>query len=134
MGGVMSNAADYVEQNSMFSLRYTEQFTRQRRKLIVDPYDPYSSTLGDWTDTDDIQVNGVLASLTSTEQDDAVRSEVLSTAQFVSDSPDLDVRRGDRLLASDGRKWNVVGYPTRDMNAFTGWQPTIVCNLEGVTG
>lgn len=130
----MSTAIDYVQQDSMFSLRYREQFTRQRRKQVVDPYDPDSSTLGDWADTDDLQVNGVLASLTSAEQDDAVRSEVLSTAQFVSDSPDLDVRRGDRLLASDGRKWNVVGYPTRDVNAFTGWQPTIVCNLEEVVG
>lgn len=130
----MSTAIDYVQQDSMFSLRYTGQFTRQRRKQVVDPYDPDSSTLGDWADTDDLQVNGVLASLTSAEQDDAVRSEVLSTAQFVSDSPYLDVRRGDRLLASDGRKWNVVGYPTRDVNAFTGWQPTIVCNLEEVVG
>jgi phosphatidylserine decarboxylase len=130
----MSTAIDYVQQNSTFSLRYTEQFTRQRRKQVVDPYDPDSSTLGDWTDTDDLQVNGALASLTSTEQDDAVRSEVLSTAQFVSDIPDLDVRRGDRLLASDGRKWNVVGYPTRDMNAFTGWQPTLVAALQEVVG
>lgn len=130
----MSTAIDYVQQDSMFSLRYTEQFTRQRRKQVVDPYDPDSSTLGDWADTDDIQVNGALASLKSTEQDDAVRSEVLSTAQFVSDSPDLDVRRGDRLLASDGRKWNVVGYPTRDMNAFTGWQPTLVAALQEVVG
>jgi hypothetical protein len=31
-----------------------------------------------------------------------------------------DVATG--YLASDGRKWNVAGYPTRDMNAFTGWQ------------
>ena len=130
----MSTAIDYVQQDSMFSLRYTEQFTRQRRKQVVDPYDPDSSTLGDWADTDDLQVNGVLASLKSTEQDDAVRSEVLSTAQFVSDSPDLDVRRGDRLLASDGRKWNVVGYPTRDVNAFTGWQPTLVAELQEVVG
>jgi hypothetical protein len=134
MGRFMSTAADYVEQNSTFSLQHTEQFTRQRRKLIVDPYDPDSSTLGDWTDTDDIQVNGALASLTSVEQDDAMRSEVLSTAQFVSDIPNLDVRRGDRLQASDGRKWNVVGYPTHDVNAFTGWQPTLVCNLEEVIG
>lgn len=130
----MSTAIDYVKQNSTFSLQYTSRFTRQRRKQIVDPYDPDSSTLGDWTDTDDIQVNGALASLTSIEQDDAMRSEVLTTAQFVSDSPNIDVRRGDRLLASDGRKWNVVGYPTRDMNTFTGWQPTIVCNLEEVVG
>ena len=130
----MSTAIDYVKQHSTFSLRYTGQFTRQRRKQVVDPYDPDSSTLGDWTDTDDLKVNGALASLTSTEQDDAVRSEVLSTAQFVSDNPTLDVKRGDRLLSSDGRKWNVVGYPTRDMNAFTGWQPTIVCNLEEVVG
>lgn len=130
----MSTAIDYVQQDSMFSLRYTEQFTRQRRKQVVDPYDPDSSTLGDWADTDDLQVNGVLASLTSAEQVDAVRSEVLSTAQFVSDSPDLDVRRGDRLLASDGRKWNVVGYPTRDVNAFTGWQPTLVAELQEVVG
>ena len=134
MGGVMSTAADYVKQNSTFSLRYTGQFTRQRRKQVVDPYDPDSSTLGDWTDTDDIQVDGALASLTSVEQDDAVRSEVLSTAQFVSDNPTLDVKRGDRLLSSDGRKWNVVGYPTRDVNAFTGWQPTLVAALQEVVG
>lgn len=134
MGGVMSTAADYVEQNSTFSLRHTEQFTRQRRKQVVDSYEPDNSTLGDWTDTEDLQVDGALASLTSTEQDDAVRSEVLSTAQFVSDDPNLDVKRGDRLLASDGRKWNVAGYPTRDMNTFTGWRPTLVCNLEEVVG
>ena len=130
----MSTAIDYVQQNSTFSLQYTSRFTRQRRKQVVDPYDPDSSTLGDWTDTDDIQVDGALASLTSTEQDNAARSEVLSTAKFVSDNPNIDVRRGDRLLASDGRKWNVVGYTTRDRNPFTGWQPTLVAALQEVVG
>jgi hypothetical protein len=130
----MSTAAEYVEQNSMFALRYTEQFTRQRRKQVVDPYDPDNTTSGDWTDTDDLPVRGALTSLTSVEQDDATRSEVISTAQFVSDNPSLDVQRGDRIQSSDGRKWHVVGYPTKDMNAFTGWRPTLVCNLEEVIG
>lgn len=134
MGGVMSTAIDYVKQNPTFSLQYTSRFTRQRRKQVVDPYDPDTATLGDWTDTDDIQVDGALASLTSTEQDDAVRSEVLSTAEFVTDDTHADIKRGDRIVSADGRKWTVQGFPAHDRNPFTGWQPTLVAALQEAVG
>ena len=129
----MTTAGDYTA-SSPFGFQFTQEFTRKRRKRIVDPYDPDNTVFGDWSDTDDITVPGGIASLSSTEIDDAVRSEAVSTASFVCDDPNVDVQRGDRIIAADGRAWLVIGYPTTDRNVFTGWRPTLVANLQEVTG
>lgn len=79
-------------------------------------------------------VYGTLASKASIEQPDPVRDEAISTAELILDDQDSDVQRGDRIKAADGRVWDVQGYPHDDRNPFTGWQPTLVCDLQEVMG
>jgi hypothetical protein len=116
-------------------LHVLDGYSRQRRKTVVDPYDPENVTIGDWSDPDTIPINGYVHTVTSSEQsDDATRSEVVSTAEFVTDDLAADIKRGDRIVCSDGRKWTVQGFPAHDKNPFTGWQPTLVAALEEVIG
>jgi hypothetical protein len=117
-----------------YSFQAAQPFCRLRRKTVPDPYDPEHVVAGGWQDAEKTEILGVMASRTSVEQPDATRSEVVSTAQFVSADPDADIRRGDRIRDRDGRTWTVSGYPTRDRNPFTGWRPTVVANLEEVIG
>ncbi|MEE8738293.1 MAG: hypothetical protein SOI66_05215 [Bifidobacterium sp.] len=116
-------------------LNVVDDYQRQRRRKIADPYDPTSVTLGDWTDPDSITVSGHIHTVTSSEQTgDPSRSEVVSTAEFVTDDLTADIKRGDRIVSTDGRKWDVQGFPARDRNPFTGWQPTLVASLQEVVG
>ncbi len=114
----------------MFS--HTREFVRQRAARIVDPYDPDSS-VDDWGDPDKIEISGYLDSQSSVEQVDASRAQVVSLTQLIVDDPGADVQRGDRIVKG-GRVWVVTGFPSDDVNPFTGWQPTLVCNLEEVQG
>ncbi|WEV68721.1 hypothetical protein OZX73_05365 [Bifidobacterium sp. ESL0775] len=128
-------AQDFIASDpNNFAFGAQQTFTRLRRTQVKDPYDPDHTTLSGWEKADQEKIVGMLSSKSSVEQDDATRSEVISTAQFVSDDPAIDIQRGDRLQTSDGRIWNVVGYPTCDQNVFTGWQPTLVASLEEVIG
>ncbi|MEE8667423.1 MAG: hypothetical protein SOI13_04360 [Bifidobacterium mongoliense] len=116
-------------------LTVVDGYSRQRRKTVVDPYDPTNVTIGDWSDPDILPVSGYVHTVTSSEQaDDASRSEVISTAEFVTDDTHADIKRGDRIVSGDGRKWTVQGFPARDRNPFTGWQPTLVAALQEVVG
>ena len=112
---------------------HTSEFVRERATLVVDPYDPDAPGVPSWDAPDTLTVDGYLASQSSTEQSDPVRSQLVTTKQLVLDDPDVDVRRGDRIRQGDNL-WTVTGIPEADVNPFTGWQPTRVCNLEEVTG
>jgi hypothetical protein len=116
-------------------LTVVDGYSRQRRKTVVDPYDPTNVTIGDWSDPDILPVSGYVHTVTSSEQPgDPSRSEVVSTAEFVTDDLKADIKRGDRIVSTDGRKWDVQGFPARDRNPFTGWQPTLVAALQEVIG
>lgn len=107
--------------------------TRVRAGRKPDPYNP-SADLEDWGDPDELELEGFIASSSSTEQTDAARESAISTAVLTIANPEADVRRGDRVRGPDGREWEVVGIPSRDGSPFTGWRPTLEVDLEEVLG
>lgn len=90
--------------------------------------DEYSgdTTAVDWTEPDMLRFRGALSSSSSTRTPDSLRDQTTSTAYITVPDPTVDVKPGDRIRADpdDGRRWEVTGYPARDVNGFTGWQPT----------
>ncbi|QHJ77024.1 MAG: hypothetical protein [Caudoviricetes sp.] len=126
-------AADYIQGRAGL-MACSQTYERLRRPSVPDPYNPDSTVPGGWDQAVSITVHGVLASKSSLEQPDPVRSEAISTAVLILDDPDADMRRGDRIKAADGRLWDVQGYPHADINPFTGWRPTLACDLQEVTG
>lgn len=133
MDGMMGTAADYTG-GSPDGMGHRQAYTRLRRGTVPDPYDPDHLVPGGWDHADARTIYGTLASKSSIDQPDPVRSEVISTAELILDDPDCDVQRGDRIKADDGRIWDVQGYPHADRNPFTGWRPTLVCDLQEVIG
>lgn len=125
-------AQDFIEAEGFGFAEITE-FVRQRAVLVADPYNPDAEGVPDWSAPDEITVAGFFASQTSAEQTDVVRAQLITTKQLVLDDPDADVQRGDRIKLGS-RVWTVTGIPEADVNPFTGWQPTRVCNLEEVSG
>ena len=123
----MGTALDFV-QGAVFGFEHVTEFVRQRATLVADPYDP-ESEVEDWDTPDEITLTGYFASRSSTEQTGEVREQVVTTKQLVIDDPRADVRRGDRIKQDD-HVWTVEGFPETDQNPFTGWQPTLVANLE----
>lgn len=116
-----------------FGFEVTSGFVRERARLVGDPYDPDAPGVPDWSDPDRLPVDAYFASQSSTEQSDPVRAQLVTTKQLVFDDPHVDVRRGDRIRLGSS-VWVVTGFPEADVNPFTGWQPTLVCNLEEVVG
>lgn len=102
------------------------RFQRLRAHRIPDPDNP-AQTVRDWTDPDAIELSGALASSTSTRIPDTLEDQTTSTAYLTVADPTADVTVGDRIrpVPDDGRLWEVTGMPSRDVNAFTGWQPTL---------
>lgn len=118
---------------TQFGFMATSEFIRQRATLEEDPYDPDAPGVPNWSSPAEITVSGYFASQSSTEQADPVRSQLITTKQLVLDDPEVDVVRGDRIRQGP-KVWVVNGFPEADTNPFTGWQPTLVCNLEEVVG
>lgn len=123
----MGTAAEFISA-AAFGFEHITEFVRQRARLITDPYNPDEST-EDWNNPTEIPLTGYFASGSSTEQSGEVREQVVTSKQLVIDDPGADVRRGDRIKLGD-RIWTVEGFPEDDKNPFTGWQPTLVVNLE----
>lgn len=123
---------DFLAGGGGFHMTHLDTFTRRRATTKADPYDA-DSVIEDWEHPDEIEVRGFLSSGMSSEQPDAVRSELVTTAQLIIQDPDADVQRGDEIAGATGT-WRVQGIVERDMNPFTGWKPTLVCNLQEVTG
>lgn len=110
----------------------TQEFVRKRASLKPDPYNP-GRLVEDWTNPEIGTVEAYIASGTSAVQADPVRDRVQSDAQLVIDDPDADVKVRDLIELGD-RAWRVTGFPSTDINPFTGWQPTLVANLEEQRG
>lgn len=125
----MSTVEEFITEGSGFIMPVLQEITRRRAALVADPYDP-ESTVEDWEHPDQVTLHGYVSSQASTEQTDPVRSQLITTKQLVVPDPTADIRRGDLILTEDGGRYRVQGIPTRDMSPFTGWQPTVVANLE----
>lgn len=106
------------------------RFIRLRAKRKADSYNP-AQTTEDWKHPAELEVHGALASSSSTRTPDVLDVQTTSTAVLTVADPDADIRIGDRIRPepADGRMWEVSGFPSRDVNAFTGWQPTLEVHL-----
>ncbi|GAA6124220.1 hypothetical protein BPY_23280 [Bifidobacterium psychraerophilum] len=106
-------------------------FTRLRAQTASDSYNP-ADEVADWTKPpDDLDIEGSLSSSSSQRTPDGSREQTTSTAYLTIADPDADVRLGDRIRTNpdDGRLWEVSGFPSNDINPFTGWQPTLEVSL-----
>lgn len=127
----MSTASDFLG-SSDFDMTSLTSLTRRRAKKKIDPYNP-DRVVDDWSDPELLSFGGFVSSQISTEQTDAVRSQLITTVQIVVPNPAVDIAKGDRI--TDGTHvWSVTGIPTHDMNPFTSWQPTLVVDVEEVNG
>ena len=116
-----------------FGFEHGQTFERLRAGEIIDPYS--GKVVGeDWGNPSILALSGAyLASQASTLGRDAVREPLTTTDQLILTDPLADVKVGDRIRQG-GRSWSVSGFPAADINPFTGWQPTLVVNLEEPTG
>lgn len=111
--------------------------TRFERIAPVHASDPYSSAPATGKDRVHIVAfNAALSSSSSTVTPNQAGSETTSVAVLTIPDTSLDIRVGDmvRTVPDDGRRWRVRGFPSKDVNPFTGWQPTIEATLEEVRG
>ena len=101
------------------------KWRRLRAKRKTNPYNPAQSE-PDWSvPPDELTIMGALSSSSSTRTPDTLDTQTESTAYLTIPDPTADVKIGDRIRADpdDGRLWEVDGFPSKDANAFTGWQP-----------
>lgn len=132
----MATASQYTADASD-GMGHAQTFRRLRRGTATDPYDPENKVTLPWGQADDeLPIQGALVSRNSQELTAAARAEATSEAQLVITDTQADIRRGDRVytIPDDGRRWDVQGFPHADMNPFTGWRPTMVCELKEVQG
>lgn len=134
-----TTALQYAEHHDG-SLSHQQILIRLRRQNKPDPYNPDRQVPTSWDQAVSAQIKGVLVAITSTEHPGAshpaaLREDIAYTAQLIIDDPKADIQRGDRICLPDhSHCWDVQGFPQANQNPFTGWQPTLVCNLKEVRG
>lgn len=126
----MSTALDWIDDDHP---RHLDTFDRLRAGQKPDRYNP-DANVDDWSVPSRVELRGAWSSTGSSIGADAVREQTSTTKQLVIFDPDADVREGDRIRTPDGAVFSVTGRPESDRNPFTGWRPTLVINLEEVTG
>lgn len=107
------------------------KWRRLRAKRKANPYNPAQNE-PDWSaPPDELVIMGALASSSSMRTQDTLDTQTASTAYLTIPDSTADVKIGDRIRADpdDGRLWEVDGFPSKDVNAFTGWRPTLECRL-----
>lgn len=127
----MSTALDWIGGGGEFE--FGETFVRLRAGTITDPYS--GEPIGeDWAHPDEEPLDGAyFSSQGSTDSDGEVRRQTATGKQLIIPDPDADVQRGDRIRQGT-RVWSIVGFPEADKNPFTGWQPTLVVDVEDFKG
>ena len=116
---------------SSFTLPGATTYERLRARKTINPYNPnqYSD---DWDTPDSLTFTGALAASSSSRNAvEGYNLTTTSTAILTVADPHVDIIAGDRIRAvpDDGRMWEVTGVPSKDVNAFTGWQPTTEITL-----
>lgn len=109
-----------------FPMPGATKFRRLRAARYPSPYNP-SDTVEDWDLSEELEFQGVLTQSSSTRTVDGLREQTGTSGYITSNDPTLDIKAGDRIMATpdDGRRWEVSADPSRDVNAFTGFRPTI---------
>ena len=125
---------------------FGEPVVRERRQLVIDPYDPGTSVPGSWEATlTYLELDGAfIASSSSTAPLDATRSQILTDKSLYCTEPSVDVLAGDRVRRGGSKgedgvwRGGEVLYvnvrPAADTNPFTGWQPVVEIPLDMTEG
>lgn len=125
---------------------FGEPVVRERRQLVIDPYDPGTSVPGSWEATlTYLELDGAfIASSSSTAPLDATRSQILTDKSLYCTEPSVDVLAGDRVrrggskgedgIWRGGEVLYVNVRPAADTNPFTGWQPVVEIPLDMTEG
>lgn len=135
----MSLLDDLNAGGGAFAMAGATRFIRLRAKRKTNPYNP-AQTEPDWSvPPDELAIMGALSSSSSTRTPDTLDTrtpdtldtQTASTAYLTIPDTTADIRIGDRIRTDpdDGRLWEVDGFPSKDVNAFTGWRPTLECRL-----
>ena len=108
-----------------------ETVTRERRKPVVDPYDPTSSVPGSWDDPlDTLPLASCFVDFSSsTAVPDATRSAISTNKSLYCPDPDVDVRAGDRVRVGTD-VFYVNSRPAGYVHPFTGWRPPLEIPLD----
>lgn len=122
----MSTVLDWISSSEP---EHLEPFTRLRAQQVPDPYNP-ERTVEDWAEPVELPLRGSWDSAGSSYGSDPVREQLTTSKRIAIFTPSADVREGDRIRAADGVVFTVTGRPSRDINPWTGWQPTVVLDVE----
>lgn len=106
---------------------------RQRAKPVIGDgnlvYDE------DWSDPEILRFEGYLYSRSSVNSAASEPRDqgTVSDKQLIVPNHAIDIKVHDRIIIN-GDAWRVTGTPAANQNPFTGWRPTLVADLEQVTG
>ncbi|WOH20130.1 hypothetical protein IRJ34_07340 [Paenarthrobacter sp. GOM3] len=116
----------------MFPLPNGETVTRQRARLVADPYS-VEPTERDWSSPDLLDIAGVAIGPSSSVEATTENRQTVTTSMSIYGPPDMDVQPADRIVARSG-VWEVTGENAAWMNAFTGWRPGDEFPIKKVKG
>lgn len=116
----------------MFPLADGETVVRLRRRLVRDPYSN-EETLADWSDPDELEVEGVAIGPSSSVETFTLGREQVITQTSIYFGPDEDILPEDRIRARSGI-WDVVGEVPQLVNPFTSWSPGAELGIRKVRG
>lgn len=123
----MTSALDWITTGGgAFPMPGATRFKRLRAAKRPNPYNP-ADTVDDWDHPEELEFQGALTQSSSIRTPDGLREQTETSGYITCNNPNLDVRAVDRIqpIPDDGRRWTVSADPSRDVNAFTGSQPTI---------
>ncbi|MDK6445727.1 hypothetical protein QP104_07345 [Alloscardovia omnicolens] len=115
---------------STLTLDGATTWQRLRPTTTPNPYNPKQPNK-DWNHPTSITFKAALAASSSSQNTDVLDVRLTSSAVLTVPDPTIDIKAGDRITSvpDDGRTWEVTGVPSRDINAFSGWQPTTEIQL-----
>lgn len=104
---------------------YGQTVVRLRAKGVVNEYSR-KIVAGDWTDPDQLPIEGAFVAQTSTTLLRTETRDQAAESKSLFCPGDADVRKGDRIRVGGpgGPTYTVDGIPpAADSNPFTGWTP-----------
>lgn len=116
----------------MFPLAYGETVVRQRARKVQDPYSK-QETKRDWTDPDELPIEGVAIAPSSSQETTSEDRTTVTTSMSLYGPPGMDVLPKDRIRARSG-VWEVQGEVADWRNALTGWNPGSEFAVRKVVG
>lgn len=116
-----------------FGFDAPENIDRLRAEVIIDPMSE-KEIPADWSRASSTPIEGAsISTLGQMQADNTQRRKVEVSALLTITNPNADVILGDRIRRGTDL-WEVVEWPERDRNPFTGWNPTRVLGLKEVHG